>query len=189
MASDVVPKYGVFDDILNFVELLPSQHERLPSPRNPHLLSRDLCHRVSKEPLVVQIDASKRGHNNGTVRYRVGRVQPPAHPHFHDHNIQLQRLKYRHRSAGQNFEFRGLGSQLLVQFLDFTPDSIVHVSGDGLAIYDDRVSNGQEVWTVESADGKWGRRGLEDGGEESGDAAFTVGPRDVACWPSVCREV
>ena len=45
------------------------------------------------------------------------------------------------------------------------------------------------MWAVESADGKWRGRGLENRGEESGDTAFAVGPRDVACRPPVGREV
>ena len=42
---------------------------------------------------------------------------------------------------------------------------------------------------IESADGKRGRRGLKDRGEQSRDAAFAVGPCDVARWPSVGRQV
>ena len=42
---------------------------------------------------------------------------------------------------------------------------------------------------IQSADGKWRVRGLGDGVECSGDAAFAVGPRDVAGWLSEGRVV
>jgi len=41
------------------------------------------------------------------------------------------------------------------------------------------------MWAVESADGKWGAWRGED---ESEDAGFAVGPRDVTCWSSVGLE-
>ena len=45
------------------------------------------------------------------------------------------------------------------------------------------------MWAVESADGKWRRRSLEDRGEKSRDTAFAIRPRDMTCWPLVGREV
>ena len=40
----------------------------------------------------TRVDAGKSGPNNGFVGYRVGRVQPPAHPDLHHYDIQLQPL-------------------------------------------------------------------------------------------------
>ena len=45
----------------------------------------------------------------------------------------------------------------LVQPSDLTSDSITDVSGDGLAVVNNRVFYEEETWTVESADGE--RRG------------------------------
>ena len=104
MTLDIVPQYSVPDSLLNLGEPLPPQHKRLPSPRNPHLLSRDLCHHISEELLVIQINVGQSRNDNGITGYCVDRVQPPTPTDSHDHNVQLQLLEYRHRSAQQDLE-------------------------------------------------------------------------------------
>ena len=71
----------------NLRELLSSQHEWFPllaiSTISELSQSR---HRTPEEPLAIKIEASKSGHN-GPVGYHDGRVQPPAHPGLHHHDI------------------------------------------------------------------------------------------------------
>jgi len=89
----------------------------------------------AQEPLVIQIDAGQSRRDHDIIGSCVGRVQPPTHTDFHDCNIRLQLLEYRHRTgARQDIEFRDVGSKLPIQPFDFTPNLTAHVSCDKLAV-------------------------------------------------------